>query len=1342
MTTPATSVLRLPAALLLLALVLVLPGCSASPPEAPSEPPGPEAPVDAVSQPQFGISNSMLKYIFPFGGVGERAGVIRDWMDMVKDVHEFEKQWWDCYHDGFNKDGCTAGELWWGGGCMLVSWGIGNLLYFDPGIPFDKLCAGEPPLKCCKYHPEEQDSCHTAFNTPTPLNCEGNFTTPNAKSYGECLPPTEDSPGCICTYIPECAGPGPVDEAVDSPAWTLNKFAVSLAKSITVTLFRDQRGPFIDYVTFAGFRAHRAVMLQAAPFAKPDEFPPGYTLAPKYHVNDDDPELRYLRGLTTIAVQRVFAGIPNLQNRWQHVARRLWTQAEKDAYLSGVVDPDAVLRQCVGDFGLMMLQHAQPERYALLTVPLPGETQPDCVPGWVGGAAVGAAPSVTAWVSKAGATVTVTPTITDPNASDNPDGTYAVEVDWGDGRVEGFAYVPEEPSTKTYTHTYAAAGTYSVKVSVINTAGLMGSTQKVVTLAQGSGQPVAPSIESVQFVLEAAVKAGTHGIVRVDVEATDGHGVIHSLDYLWVELSGAPGTLVTVPLAGVLLNRGLTDLVALRLTPTHYDGANVTSRELLLSGVKVRAFGASADTLYALTNRDVKVYAGTATVPTAPLMEPGTGKLRLPLHDAQILITLPASTSPDPAAAYGCRPVETQAPLMRTAGGGCEDIATGLVFTQLPGTMTWHDAVWDSALAGNAAPDANDHGRANDYPGNHPAPGPDASTVNACHSLVQGGYSDWRLPTESELMTLVGTERAGTYLPYATGAYAWTSTSVDATNAVVRHLESASRVNGAKATALHATVCVRSPPPPAEHTCRVPADGTTVFTSAQGGCLDTRPGGRVWSKPSVLPKSWSAAVWGSELVGNAPPDASDGARVNDYAEAMVPGTPDSSTENYCHSLVEGGHADWRLPTVAELAAVKGAALAAKYFAFDTSEAVWSSNTPTTTTSATTVTLIDTRNHLASAKTDLHRVVCVRTPSTVVAADLVPTAFSAPSAVSNRGPVAFAWTVANQGTQEAPASWRDGIYLSTDAILSRDDVAMTDLLREEALAAGASYTASKSVAMPNVPAGTYYFLFRTDSAGAKVEVDDANNTGTAVAVTVTTPDVVPTAFSGPPVVDAREAITLTWTVSNAGSGTAHPSWNDTVYLSTDAAFDSGDVQVLTLTHTTSLAAGGSYSVTRAGTMPNVAAGSYFLLLRTDGGNTLYEVDEANNTHAAVPVTVLSADLVPGNLTAPASASPGAAITVSWTVSNASATGDAQPSWSDQVYLSTDAACCTGDVSLGTANRSTALAAGASYTVSRSFTVPATLAPGSYQLLLSVDRGAALAESDESNNVAAVPFTVVP
>ncbi|MBN8468588.1 DUF1566 domain-containing protein [Corallococcus exiguus] len=916
-----------------------------------------------------------------------------DWMDKGGDLFDFLKDVSACMDTGFNKSGCSGKDIIWRGTCMLLGWQLGDMLLFDPGIPFEDICRGEPPLKCCKYNPSEA-YCHSAFNSDEPINCEGNPSAPDAEDYGECLPLTRypGDPGCLCDYIPQCTVSGAsLARSVTPPgvdAWRGNRLGVLLARAVEQgpsALFRQSPGDFADYVSFVGTQAHQQVMLQSAPFAKPDAFPEGYPLSADYHANDNNPDARYLRGLVTLAVQRVYSGIPNLYARWNAVAARNWTEPEAAAYLAQVPDPDAVLESCVGNFGLRMLQRADPVRYRLLTVPLAGETEPDCRVGWRGGAALGSAPSITATTTLAGATVTLSPNITDPDAARNASGRYAVRLDWGDGRVEGRLYTVAVPASHAWSHTYEHPGSYTVTARVLNTSGLMGETTVPVSVTQGSGVPVARSVARVRFDLEATVTAGTHGYVRVEAFATDVQGKVHALGAHWAALSGAYNTTVTAPLSGWLTNRSLKDIRSLSLKPFHYDSNQVALRELRLKGVTLELHAspgmAPATASYALTHRDVKIHAAGAPVPTSPLMEPATGQLKLPLTSAEIVIDLPApGVPPDAALAYGCRPVYgSEAPLMRSAQGGCEDIASGLVFAVIPARMNWHDAVWDSALAGSPEPDVHDHGRINDFPGGYRVTqGPDLSPSAYCHDLDQGGFSDWRLPTEEELLKVASGARAGAYFPYAMG-YAWTSTNWDATTAVLRDLPSAARGYGNKSTAQHLAVCVRSAPPPAQHVCRVPADGGQTFLSEAGGCRDTRTGGRVWSKAFVAPRSWHAAVWGSELPGNAQPDIQDSGRLNDYAGGVVPANPDASTENLCHDLVEGGFSDWRLPTDSELRAVSGASLAAAYFAFDTADYFWSSSTWSSPTTTALGINLSAGGNSFSLKTAPQRVVCVRTP---------------------------------------------------------------------------------------------------------------------------------------------------------------------------------------------------------------------------------------------------------------------------------------------------------------------------------------------------------------------------
>ena len=91
------------------------------------------------------------------------------------------------------------------------------------------------------------------------------------------------------------------------------------------------------------------------------------------------------------------------------------------------------------------------------------------------------------------------------------------------------------------------------------------------------------------------------------------------------------------------------------------------------------------------------------------------------------------------------------------------------------------------------------------------------------------------------------------------------------------------------------------------------------------------------------------------------------------------------------------------------------------------------------------------------------------------------------------------------------------------------------------------------------------------------------------------------------------MTLSWTVKNQGNGSApNSSWFDRVYLSTDNVFDNGDTQVTAVVNPSALAPGASYTQNVQAFLPNVPPGNYFLILRVDADNNVFESDETNNT----------------------------------------------------------------------------------------------------------------------------------
>jgi WD40 repeat protein len=411
------------------------------------------------------------------------------------------------------------------------------------------------------------------------------------------------------------------------------------------------------------------------------------------------------------------------------------------------------------------------------------------------------------------------------------------------------------------------------------------------------------------------------------------------------------------------------------------------------------------------------------------------------------------------------------------------------------------------------------------------------------------------------------------------------------------------------------------------------------------------------------------------------------------------------------------------------------------------------------------------------------------PVTVGQADLAVAGVTGmPTQASSQQLVPIAWTVTNQAATGAASGslvaccaqtdrgsyqynnlWFDRFFVSTDATLSADDTFLGEYARPDGfrLAAGASYTATATLQMPDLPAGSYYLIFAADAFGDRVpESNEANNTFVVPFSTLGRPDLLAVSLAGAPAqASSQQPLQLTWTVKNqatagAASGsyvpccaqTDHGSyqynqrWFDRVFLSTDATLGAGDTLLGEYARPDqfSLAGGASYSASATIAWPRVPPGSYYLIFTTDGyGNRVLETDETNNT-VVVPITgVINSDLVVSNLSAPTGAFGNKQFAaVSWTVTNGG-TGTAWHSWQDKIYVSQNPVFDSSAIYLDFVSHTSDLAAGASYTVTKEVTLP-DLTTGSYYFLVLSDASDAIAETSETNNgaVSAAPVTVRP
>jgi len=171
----------------------------------------------------------------------------------------------------------------------------------------------------------------------------------------------------------------------------------------------------------------------------------------------------------------------------------------------------------------------------------------------------------------------------------------------------------------------------------------------------------------------------------------------------------------------------------------------------------------------------------------------------------------------------------------------------------------------------------------------------------------------------------------------------------------------------------------------------------------------------------------------------------------------------------------------------------------------------------------------------------------------------------------------------------------------------------------------------------------------------------------------------------------------------------------------------------------LAPGAIAPLTTSVTIPDATTapqGTYYLASVADTGNTVTEMHETNNTLFAVGSVFIqdAPDLIATAVSGPANAMAGDTISVNYTVQN-QRTPAVAGNFDLAYVLSTDGTIGNGDDVALTPVSGTTIAglAGNSSTSSNSMvSIPGATAANNYYIGITVDSGAVVAESDETNN----------
>ncbi|UOQ69176.1 CARDB domain-containing protein [Hymenobacter volaticus] len=377
------------------------------------------------------------------------------------------------------------------------------------------------------------------------------------------------------------------------------------------------------------------------------------------------------------------------------------------------------------------------------------------------------------------------------------------------------------------------------------------------------------------------------------------------------------------------------------------------------------------------------------------------------------------------------------------------------------------------------------------------------------------------------------------------------------------------------------------------------------------------------------------------------------------------------------------------------------------------------------------------------------------------ADLAVTNVAVPPAVFSGQPLEISWNVQNQGANDpVEAAWTDHLYISKAPVFDIKTAVLlgkTVYSKSNPLLPDAMYSQRASYTIPEGLSGNYYVYVLTDGDSTVFEYiyDDNNLTRSRQPVTVNYAYADLAGVQGQTDLDSvgvREILTVSWVTGNIGPNTAFASWTDAIYLSKDKVLSRDDIPLGEFSNASDIISGSRISNTAKVLMKGVYAGEYFLLVRIDSKNRVFENDPAgkdlksNNVFALPkPVYVKGlgvADLTVKKFTIESQPFSGKPVTLSWQVANVGSalTVLKQGYWSDNVYLSADSVLHPTDTLLKSYFNDKEVGPGEEYLNSISVRLPDDKF-GKYYLILQAAIDSLNANDfNSANNLKAIPVTI--
>jgi GEVED domain/CARDB/Dockerin type I domain/Bacterial pre-peptidase C-terminal domain len=363
-------------------------------------------------------------------------------------------------------------------------------------------------------------------------------------------------------------------------------------------------------------------------------------------------------------------------------------------------------------------------------------------------------------------------------------------------------------------------------------------------------------------------------------------------------------------------------------------------------------------------------------------------------------------------------------------------------------------------------------------------------------------------------------------------------------------------------------------------------------------------------------------------------------------------------------------------------------------------------------------------------------------------DLTVTAVSTTGPLNAGREIGVRYTVKNIGNNPTPNTvWQDAVYWSADSRLDANDTLLSQRERSGVLIPNQAENRSVNLRLPGDLPRDGFLIVQSDSTDFVYELNQDNNIKSlSIRVGDERPDLHVVSFVpnlGGNVLAPGGSIPVDFKIENQGAGpTFGRTWSDRIVLSSDLIVgNSDDVSLGTYTSPDLLNAGATYDkVGENIRLPkNTPAGLYRLFLITDVVGAVPEVDETNNSMVSAEFQVsttsttgITYDLLPTNLTVPATALSGTVLSVSWSVKNNNTFAIPAIQWTDTVWLSQDSIIDGTDILIGQVNHYGGLNASASYTGKVDWPIGTDIS-GTYNVIVQTDSESDIPEGGgEANN----------